>query len=311
MLKYLVRRLFHTVIVLLGISLIVFFAIRLTGDPATAMFQGTGQPTPEALAQIRAALGLDQPLWLQYVHFLGDTLSGNMGHSFSNQQAVFPLIMERMDATVTLAISGIVVAVVLAVPIGILSAVKRGGFLDMFGRMFSLLGISFPNFWLAIMLILIFAVKLEWLPASGYDGFQYIVLPALSLGLILAGVLARLIRSSMLDVLHQHYVRTARAKGVAEWAIIISHALRNALIPTITFLGLQFGTLLGGVVILEQVFSLPGVGRLVIDAINQRDYPVVQGSVLVLAFLLMIVNLAVDLSYALIDPRIKLGRGRS
>jgi peptide/nickel transport system permease protein len=311
MLKFVIRRLFHTLIVLLGISLIVFFCIRLTGDPAVAMFQGSGEPSKEALDLIRKALGLDKPLWMQYLIFIGDMLSGNMGNSFRNNQPVFQLISERMGATLLLAFGGIAVALLLAFPVGILSAVKRGGFLDMFGRVFSLMGISFPNFWLAIMLILIFAVNLHWLPASGYNGLEYLILPSVSLGLILAGVLARLIRSSMLDVLHQHYIRTARAKGVAEWAIIIQHALRNALIPTITFIGLQLGALLGGIVILEQVFSWPGVGRLVLDAINDRDYPVVQGSVMILSFLLMLVNLLVDLSYGFIDPRIKLGRGRS
>jgi peptide/nickel transport system permease protein len=311
LLSYVVRRLFHTLIVLFGISLIVFFAIRLTGDPAVAMFQGAGEPSKEALDQIRKALGLDKPLWQQYLLFIGDMLTGDMGVSFRNQQPVLQLIMERMGATLTLAFAGIFVAVLIAFPVGILSAVKRGSFMDMFGRIFSLIGISFPNFWLAIMLILIFAVNLQWLPASGYNGFEYLILPAISLGLILSGVLARLIRSSMLDVLHQHYIRTARAKGVAEWVVIIRHALRNALIPTITFLGLQFGALLGGVVILEQVFSWPGVGRLVIDAINDRDYPLVQGSVLILAFMLMLVNLFVDLLYGIIDPRIKLGRERS
>ncbi len=275
------------------------------------MFQGAGEPSKEALDQIRKALGLDKPLWQQYLLFIGDMLTGDMGVSFRNQQPVLQLIMERMGATLTLAFAGIFVAVLIAFPVGILSAVKRGSFMDMFGRIFSLIGISFPNFWLAIMLILIFAVNLQWLPASGYNGFEYLILPAISLGLILSGVLARLIRSSMLDVLHQHYIRTARAKGVAEWVVIIRHALRNALIPTITFLGLQFGALLGGVVILEQVFSWPGVGRLVIDAINDRDYPLVQGSVLILAFMLMLVNLFVDLLYGIIDPRIKLGRERS
>ncbi|WP_274650613.1 nickel ABC transporter permease [Paenibacillus humicola] len=311
MMKFLVRRLVHTLIVLFGISLIVFFCIRLTGDPAAAMFQGTGQPTKEALDQIRHALGLDKPLWEQYATFIGNMLSGNMGHSFRNNEPVFSLIAERMGATVSLAAGGVAVALLIAFPVGILSAVKRGGLMDMFGRIFSLAGISFPNFWLAIMFILVFAVHLHWLPASGYNGPKYLILPSLSLGLILAGVLARLIRSSMLDVLHQHYIRTAKAKGVAEWAIIIRHALRNALIPTITFLGLQLGALLGGVVILEQVFSWPGVGRLVLDAINDRDYPVVQGSVMFLSFLLMLVNLLVDISYGFIDPRIKLGRGRT
>jgi len=195
----------------------------------------------------------------------------------------------------------------IALPVGVLSAVKKGSGIDFFGRIFALLGLSFPNFWLGIMFILIFAVQLRWFPASGYEGIRYLVLPAFTLGLILSGILARLIRSSMLEVLNQQYISTARSKGIKEWLVIVKHALRNALIPTVTFIGLQFGTLLGGTVIIEQVFSWPGVGRLLIDAVSQRDFPVIQGAVIYLALIMVLVNLIVDISYSFIDPRIKVG----
>lgn len=308
LLRYIVRRLLHTVLVLLGISLIVFLTIRMTGDPAAAMLQG-GNPTKEAIDHLRHALGLDKPLYIQYFIFLKGALTLNFGNSYATGQPVLQMIVSRMGATLLLAFGGIVIGLLLAFPIGILSAMQQGKWLDLFGRVFALLGISFPNYWLATMFILIFSVKLGWFPVSGYSGPASLVLPSVTLGLILAGILARLIRSSMLDVLSSQYITTARAKGLRARRVLLYHGLRNALIPTVTFIGLQFGSLLGGVVILEQVFSWPGVGRLVVDAINQRDYPVVQGAVLFLAFLLILVNLVVDLSYGFIDPRIKVGGG--
>ena len=233
----------------------------------------------------------------------------DFGESFRSGTPVIGLITERLGATLVLALGGIIVAVLIAFPVGIISAVKRGTPVDFFGRIFSLIGISFPNFWLGIMLILIFAVHLKWLPSSGFDGLSSLILPSITLGMILSGILARLIRSSMLEVMNQQYMSTARSKGISEWSVIIKHGFRNALLPTITFLGLQFGSLLGGTVIVEQVFSWPGIGRLIIDAINQRDYPVIQGGVIFLAIIMVAVNLIVDLSYTLIDPRIKAGRG--
>lgn len=303
---YILKRLFHGLVVLLGISLVVFFAVRLTGDPVMAIL-GQGNPTKEAVESLRKGLGLDLPLWKQLLRFLEQLVTGNLGTSFRNNQPVMPQILERMPATITLALSGLFVALLVAVPVGIYSAVRRGSSLDVVGRIFALLGLSFPNFWLGIMMILVFAVKLRWLPASGYRGFRYLILPSVTLGLILSSILARLIRSAMLDVLRMQYIQTARAKGLAEKVVILRHALRNALIPTITFVGLQIGSLLGGTVILEQVFSWPGVGRLALDAISNRDFPMVQGSVLMLATIMVLVNLTVDLSYAFLDPRIKVG----
>ena len=308
MISYILRRLYHTVLVVLAISVIVFFSIRLTGDPVSVMF-AAGEPSKEAIAEVTKSLGLDKPLLVQYGIFLKGLLTLDFGESFRSGQQVSTLIFERIWATLALALGGIVVAVLIAFPVGILSAVKRGTFIDFFGRIFSLLGISFPNFWLGIMLILIFAVNLQWLPSSGFDGFSSLILPSITLGMILSGILDRLVRSSMLEIMNQQYMSTARSKGISEWSVTIKHGFRNALLPTITFLGLQFGSLLGGTVIVEQVFSWPGIGRLIIDAINQRDYPVIQGGVIFLAIIMVVVNLIVDLSYTLIDPRIKAGRG--
>lgn len=306
MIAYVIRRLLHTVLVVFAISLLIFFSIRLTGDPVTVMFSA-GEPTKEAIEEVRRNLGLDQPLYLQYLIFLKGLVTFDFGESFRSHMPVMDLIMERAGATLALAIGGTIVASLIAFPVGIISAVKRGSVVDFFGRIFSLIGISFPNFWLGIMLILIFAVNLKWLPSSGFEGPQHLILPSITLGMILSGILARLVRSSMLEVMNQQYVSTAKSKGISDWAVIIKHAFRNALLPTITFLGLQFGSLLGGTVIVETIFSWPGIGRLIIDAINQRDYPVIQGGVIFLAIIMVVVNLIVDLSYSLIDPRIKTG----
>ncbi len=309
LLSYIVKRIFHAILVVIVISLIVFFSIRLTGDPVAIMF-GAGEPSQEAIDQLTAELGLDQPLHIQYGLFMKGLLTFDLGESFRSGIPVMTLIAERVWPTMLLAFGGMVVALLIAFPVGIISAVKRDTFLDFGGRVFSLIGISFPNFWLGIMLILIFAVNLQWLPASGFEGFKYLILPSITLGLILSGVLARLVRSSMLEVLNQQYIRTAESKGISKWVVILKHAFRNALLPTTTFIGLQFGALLGGTVIIEQVFAWPGIGRLIIDAINQRDYPVVQGGVVFLALVMVVVNLIVDLSYSLIDPRIKAGKGK-
>nr|WP_202409960.1 nickel ABC transporter permease [Halobacillus litoralis] len=309
-LQFIIRRLLHSVLVLLAISVIIFFSIRLTGDPVTVMF-AAGEPSPEAIESVRENLGLDEPLPVQYLVFLKNLATFDLGESFRTGLPVTDMVVDKMGATLLLAFGGVFVAMLIAFPVGILSAVKRGTAVDFFGRIFSLIGISFPNFWLGIMLILIFSVNLQWLPASGYDGIEYLILPSIALGMILSGILARLVRSSMLENLSQQYVSTARSKGLKEWVVIMRHTFRNALIPTITFLGIQFGSLLGGTVIIEQVFSWPGVGRMIIDAINQRDYPVIQGGVIMLAMIMVLVNLLVDISYSLIDPRIKAGGGNS
>ncbi|MFP3388166.1 nickel ABC transporter permease [Brevibacillus sp. SIMBA_040] len=310
MTTFLIRRLLHSIFVVLAITLVIFVLVRLTGDPVSIMFQA-GEPTKEAIAELRKNLGLDEPVYVQFVLYLKDMFTGNLGTSFRTGESVIAMMQEKMGATLLLAFGGMFVALLIAIPVGIISAVRRGSVADFFGRIFSLLGISFPNFWLGIMLIIIFAVKLRWFPASGYQGLEYLVLPSVALGLILSGILARLVRSSMLEVLNQQYINTARSKGIKEWIVVIKHGLRNALIPTVTFIGLQFGTLLGGTVIIEQVFSWPGIGRMLIDAISQRDFPVIQGSVIILSFLMIFVNLLVDISYGFIDPRIRQGGGKS
>ena len=310
MTTFLIRRLVHSIFVVLAITLVIFVLVRLTGDPVSIMFQA-GEPTKEAIAELRKNLGLDEPVYVQFALYLKDMFTGNLGTSFRTGESVIGMMQEKMGATLLLAFGGMFVALLIAIPVGIISAVRRGSVADFFGRIFSLLGISFPNFWLGIMLIIIFAVKLRWFPASGYQGLEYLVLPSVALGLILSGILARLVRSSMLEVLNQQYINTARSKGIKEWIVVIKHGLRNALIPTVTFIGLQFGTLLGGTVIIEQVFSWPGIGRMLIDAISQRDFPVIQGSVIILSFLMIFVNLLVDISYGFIDPRIRQGGGKS
>lgn len=306
MLRFILRRLLHTIFVLFGISIIVFVTIRLTGNPVAAMLQGSN-PSAQAIASLEHTLGLDKPYPVQYWLFLRSILTLQFGTSFTTGQPVLQMIESRMGATLLLALSGLVVGLVIAIPVGVLSAIRYGSFIDLIGRGISLLGISFPNYWLATMLILIFSVTLHWFPVAGAEGISSLVLPSVTLGFILAGILARLIRTSMLEVMSSQYMVTARSKGLLGWRVIVVHGLRNALLPTITFLGVQFGGLLGGVVILEDVFAWPGIGRLVLTAVNQRDYPVVQASVLILSFLYIVVNLLVDLSYALLDPRIRLG----
>ena len=304
MISYIERRILQSIMVLLGISLIVFVALHLTGDPATAMLRGA-TPTRADIVSMRQHMGLDRPLPVQYVQYLANMLHGDFGNSYYYQTSALQLVLNHLPATILLTASSMLVSMLIAFPLGILAATHRNSFIDFAGRIFALLGISFPNFWLGIMLILVFAVHLNWLPPSGSGGIQYLILPALTLGLILAGITTRLVRSSILEVLGEDYIRTARAKGLTRRRILTKHIVRNALLPVVTYLGLQFGTLLGGAVIVEQVFAWPGVGQLALGAVNQGDFPLVQASVLVLAALLIMVNLLVDLSYAFIDPRIQ------
>lgn len=306
MTAFIARRIMYSLFVILGVILVIFILVRLTGDPVAMMFQD-GASSKEAVEELRHSLGLDKPMIVQLMVYLKDIVSGNFGTSFHSKEDVLAMIMGKMGATLMLALGGIVAALLIAFPVGIISAVKRGSAADFVARLFSLIGISFPNFWLGLMLIVLFAVNLKWLPASGYEGPQYLILPSITLGLILSGILARLIRSSMLEVLNQQYITTARSKGIKEWIVIMKHALRNALIPTVTLIGVQFGNLLGGTVVVELVFSWPGAGRLLIEAITQRDFPVIQGAVIVMSMLMIVVNLVVDISYGFIDPRIKQG----
>ena len=313
MTTYIAKRLLLLVPILLGVSLTTFALLRLTpGDPATAIL-GV-QATPDEVARIRRALGLDRPWYVQYGLWLGRVVRGDLGISYQSKRPVSQLISQRFPATVELTVAALLFSTLCSIPIGVLTAVKRNSATDRALTSFGLFGISMPDFWFAILLILIFSLYLGWLPASGRappaEGLgpylRHLVLPALALGLFNIGALMRFTRSSMLEVLSQDYVRTARAKGLSERRVIFGHGLKNALIPTITVLGLQIGYSLGGAVIIEQVFAWPGIGWLALTAINQRDYPVVMGVVLINALVFVLSNLVVDLLYTWVNPRIRI-----
>ena len=302
MLQYILKRLWHTVYVIIGISMISFFFIHLSGDPVLLMLPGDA--SDQEIEELREQLGFNDPLYVQYVRFASKAIRGDFGESLYYHVPVMELVMERLPASLELAVAAMVFALVLAVPIGIISAVRRGSMLDM-GSMFgALLGLSMPHFWLGIMLILLFSVHLGWLPTSGRGTMAHLIMPAVSLGLSLMAMFARLTRSVMLEVLSLDYIRTARAKGLREEIVISKHALKNALIPLVTVAGMQFGFLIGGTVIIETVFAWPGLGRLVIQAIFSRDYPLVQAIVFVLSLLFVGMNLLVDILYVYLDPQI-------
>lgn len=306
MARYLVSQLLQAVLVVVFVTLVVAAMLRFSGDPAVAQFQGASAPTAEQLREIRRAMGLDQPFAVQYARFLGGVFTGNFGTSFRGGTSVGALIRQALPPTALLALCSLLVSIVIALPLGVYAAVHKGRWADQVIRLFSLLGLSFPNFWLGIMLVLIFGVLLRWLPPSGYEGPASIILPSVTLGLILTSTTVRLLRAALLDVLSSQYVTVARSKGLSERTVLYKHALRNTAIPVITFIGLQFGGLIGGVVVVEQVFAWPGLGSLALQAIANRDYPVLQGTVTVLAVLVVLVNLLVDLSYGLFDPRVRM-----
>jgi len=305
--RYVAARTGGALAVLAAITLFVAFGIRLTGDPAVAQFEGGAPPSAQDIARIQQAFGTNRPFLVQYGAFVAGALRGDLGTSFRSGQPVLAQIAERAPATLALAVGGIVVALLAAFPLGTYAATHRNALADLLIRIGSLLGLSFPNFWLGIMLILIVAVRLRLLPPSGYGGPVTLILPCVTLGIILASTLVRLVRASLLDALGQPYVRTARAKGLRERVVIGRHALRNALLPVVTFVGLQFGGLLGGIVILENVFAWPGIGQLAVQAVSYRDYPVVQGVVVIFACAVIVINLLVDISYGLLNPRVRVG----
>jgi ABC-type dipeptide/oligopeptide/nickel transport system permease component len=302
---YVARRLVQSLVVLLGISVVVFIVLHLTGDPTPLMLPLDA--SAEEIARFRHARGFDDPLPVQYWRFLRGVLRGDFGTSIRHDEPALGLVFERMPATFQLTAAALGIALLLAIPAGIVSAVFRNTALDYASTVMTLIGQAMPTFWLGIMLILVFAVGLQILPSSGRGGIAHLILPAVTLGLFTTARTMRLTRSALLEVLGQDYVRTARAKGVAERAIVWKHALRNASIPVITIVGLELGTLLGGAVITETIFAWPGVGRLSVQAIYNRDYPLVQAAVFVLASIFVLVNLAVDLVYTYLDPRIRLG----
>jgi peptide/nickel transport system permease protein len=310
--RLVLRRLLATIPVLVLVTAGVFALIHLTpGDPIDVMMAESVDATVKA--NLRRELGLDQPIYIQYVSWTWRLLHGDLGRSIRNGEPVIENVSRRIRPSLQLAALAMAISLVVATPLGILSAARRNTSVDRVGTTFALFGICMPNFLLALLLIFFFGVKLRWLPISGYvdpleemlPGLRSLVLPALTLGLALAAVVTRTLRSSMLDALSEDYVRTARAKGLSESSIIRGHVLKNALIPVVTVLGLQLGTLIGGAVITEYVFALPGVGRLVVDAVFARDYPLVQGVVLLIAVGFILSNLAVDLLYGWIDPRIR------
>ena len=304
MLRYLLRRLLLTIPVLLGVATLVFSLIHLVpGDPAQAML-GDGA-APQDVIELRKSLGLDQPLLAQYLSFLRHAVTGDLGKSFRTGQPVTTMIAERVPATAELAIAAMIVAILIAVPLGVVAAVWRGTPIDYGAMTFALAGVSIPNFWLGPLLAIVFAVQLGWLPVSGRGTPAHLVLPAISLGLALAAILARMTRASLLDELNELYVRAARARGVSRAASIAEHALRNSLVPLLTIIALQFGAVLTGAVITETIFAWPGIGRLLIQSIGFRDYPMVQGCILFIAVTYVAVNLLTDLVYGVLDPRIR------
>ncbi|MGQ9492014.1 MAG: nickel ABC transporter permease [Anaerolineae bacterium] len=315
MLAYLARRTLTLLPILLLMSVMVFALIRMVpGDPIDVMYGSEGMDEVRRAALSRA-LGLDQPVVVQYGKWLWRAVQGDLGNSYRAGMPVLQLVAQRLPATLLLSFAALFLSLLIALPLGLLAAVKRNSGLDMAAMIFAILGISLPNFWSGILLVLVFAVWLGWLPSIGYvspledffKSLRHLILPAITLGWALSGVTTRLARSSLLEELGKDYVRTARGKGLAERTVLLTHALRNALIPTVTMVGLQLGFLIGGTVVVETVFAWPGVGLLVVDSILARDYPVVQGIVLVIAVVVVLVNLLVDVIYTLLDPRIRLG----
>ncbi len=303
---YIIRRLLLAIPVLIGVSILVFAIIRfIPGDPARAI--AGVHASPQYIEQVRRDLLLDEGIHVQYYVYLTNLLQGDMGRSTFTGRPVTTELMARFPNTMVLASAAMMIAIIVGMSAGIVSATKRYSLFDNASMLFALFGVAAPVFWLGIMFQLLFSVHLGWFPSGGIGTWRHLVLPALTLGLATTALIARITRSSMLDVLRQDYITTARSKGLVERVVVYKHALKNAMIPVVTVMGLQFGTLLGGAVLTETVFSWPGVGRLMVDSILARDYPVVQGAVLLLAVLFVMINLVVDVIYAFLDPRISYG----
>lgn len=309
MTRYLLRRLAYLVPVWLGISLIAFALANLTpGDPARLMLQRDlgRQPTADEVAVARLALGLDDPFIIRYARWLGGAVTGDLGTSYRTGEPVLSALADRFPATFQIALLGLLGAIAVALPLGVLAAVWRNSPVDHLSRIVALFGAAMPNYWVAYLLILIFAVRLHMLPVAGRGDWQHLVLPSVTLGLAASASLMRLTRSEMLEILSQDFVRTGWAKGLGARAVVIGHALRNALLPVMTVAGMRFAGLLGGAVIVETIFAWPGIGKFVLDSIFDRDYPVIQGFVVFMGTVFLLINLVVDLGYAALDPRIRL-----
>jgi len=305
MTEYLIRRVVLAVPVLLGVSIAVFLMMHLIpGDPALAMLRGQPTVTPADIDRIRHQLGLDDPLPVQYLKYMGRVVQGDFGESVKAHRPVLTMIGEQAWPTIQLALAAMAMAIVLGVVLGTISALRQNTWVDTASMVVALFGVSMPSFWLGLILIYVFSVRLEWLPITGQDGWQRLILPAVALGLDFSAVTARLVRSSLLEVLRQDYILAARAKGLRGRTVVTRHALRNAMIAVVTIIGLQFGFLLSGAVVVETVFARQGIGRLAITAILAKDFPLVQGIVLVSAVVYVAINLLVDLSYSFLDPRI-------
>ena len=305
MLKLIRQRLLDFVPVLLATSVVVFGLLYLLpGDPATAMIQGSGAPA-DLVEQLRTQLGLDQPVYVQYWRFLSQALAGDLGQSLSARRPVVAMLAEAAPSTFQLALAAMLLALVIGVPLGVLAAARRDTWVDRLAMLAALAGVSMPQFWLALLLLFLFSFRLGWVPATGAGGLSRLALPALVLGYGAASALSRMVRSAMLEVLGQDYVRAARGKGVAEVGVVARHAFRNALIPVITVVSLQLGWLLGGAVVVETVFSRPGLGRLLVQAITANDFPVVQGLILLVTLTYLVLNLLTDILYGVLDPRIR------
>ena len=301
--RFLLHRLLLLLPTLFGAVTVVFLLIHaVPGDPVEAMLGETASSTDKEA--LRRELGLDRPLARQYIHFLAGLAQADLGRSLYNQATVAELVLRRVPATLELTLAALAVALLLAFPLGILAAARRGSWSDRLALLFSLFGLAMPNFWLGPLLMIVFSIELGWLPVSGRGGVGHLILPAVTLGTALAAILTRMIRSGLLETIHEDYIRTARAKGLSERRVWLKHALRNSLISVVTVVGLQFGSLLAGSIITESIFSWPGVGRLTLQAIQTRDYPLVQGCVLAIAVSYLAVNLLTDIFYRLIDPRI-------
>ncbi len=309
MLQFLFSRLVSALFVIFGVTCLVFLLLHIVpGDPVEVMLGESAQPADrEAL---RRALGLDQPLLTQFGQYLSNLVQLDLGHSLYSQRPIADMLLERIPATAQLAISSLVVAVLIAFPLGVLAAVRKDSHWDQSAMGLSLIGVSIPNFLMGPILILVFSLWLGWFPVSGRDGFVSLILPALTLGTAMAAILSRMVRATLLETLNEDYIRTARAKGLSQRLVVWRHAMRNALLPVITLLGLQLGVLLGGAVITEVVFSWPGLGQLTIESIQRRDYPVVQACVLLISLTYVVVNTLTDLVYGWLDPRIRLEGGR-
>jgi len=305
MLVHVLRRLWSTLTVAVGVAAVIFVLLHLSGDPVALLVPADAPP--EVMRDTRQALGLDRPLPQQFFIYLSRAAAGDLGTSLRHNLPVAQLIRERLPRTILLAAAALALALVIAIPAGIVSALRRGTLVDRLAMVLAVAGQAVPIFWLALMLIWLFAVRLEWLPVFGSGTLLHLVLPAVSLSTIVLGRLARLVRSSMLEVLGQDYVRTARAKGLGETSVVWGHALKNAAIPIVTVVGLQLAQLLGGAVVTETIFAWPGVGVLAAEAVFNRDFPVVQGVTLVISLIFVVANLAVDLAYVALNPRIRLG----